>query len=70
MAGRLFIVSGPSVTTWPLNASSFEAKRTQTTQEADIVMVATELSRTQTLYEMTLAASSRLLSMSLLDFLR
>ncbi len=40
------------------------------TQEADIVMVATELSRTQTLYEMTLAASSKLLSMSLLDFLR
>ena len=40
------------------------------TQEADIVTVATELARAQTLYEMTLAASSRLLSMSLLDFLR
>ncbi|MBL7133820.1 MAG: flagellar hook-associated protein FlgL [Phycisphaerae bacterium] len=40
------------------------------TQEADIIAVATELSRTQTLYEMTLAASAKLLSMSLLDFLR
>jgi len=40
------------------------------TQEADIISAATELSRTQTLYEMTLAASSKLLSLSLLDFLR
>jgi len=39
-------------------------------QEADIIAVATELSRTQTLYEMTLAASAKLLSISLLDFLR
>ena len=49
----------------------FAAKsEADSTQEADIVMVATELARTQTLYEMTLAVSSRLLSMSLLDFLR
>ena len=40
------------------------------TQEADIVLVATELSRTQTLYEMTLVTASRLLSMSLLDFMK
>ena len=49
----------------------FAAKsEADSTQEADILLVATELARTQTLYEMTLAASSRLLSMSLLDFLR
>ena len=49
----------------------FAAKsEADSTQEADIVLIATELARTQTLYQMTLAASSRLLSMSLLDFLR
>jgi len=54
-----------------LDEIHFAAKtEADATQEADIVTVATELARAQTLYEMTLAVSSRLLSMSLLDFLR
>lgn len=39
-------------------------------QDADIVDVATQLARSQNLYEMTLATASRLLSLSLLDFIR
>jgi flagellar hook-associated protein 3 FlgL len=38
-------------------------------QNADIVEVATELANTQTFYEMILASSSKLLSLSLLDYL-
>jgi len=37
-------------------------------QDADVVNVATQLARTQNLYEMTLVTSSKLLSLSLLDF--
>ncbi|MFW6133282.1 MAG: flagellar hook-associated protein FlgL [Planctomycetota bacterium] len=37
--------------------------------DADLTQVATDLARTQTLYQMTLASASRLLSLSLLDFL-
>lgn len=37
--------------------------------DADIIQVATELARTQTLYEMTLATAGRLLNLSLLDFI-
>ena len=37
--------------------------------DADIIEVATELARTQTLYEMTLATAGRLLNLSLLDFI-
>ncbi len=40
-----------------------------TIQNADIVEVATELANTQTFYEMILASSSKLLSLSLLDYL-
>jgi flagellar hook-associated protein 3 FlgL len=39
-------------------------------QDADIVNVATELARSQNLYEMTLASAAKLLSLSLLDFIR
>lgn len=37
--------------------------------DADIVQLATDLARTQTFYEMTLATASRLLNLSLLDFI-
>lgn len=37
--------------------------------DADIIQVAVELARTQTLYEMTLATAGRLLNLSLLDFM-
>ncbi len=39
-------------------------------QDADVVDVATKLARSQNLYEMTLASASKLLSLSLLDFIR
>lgn len=39
-------------------------------QDADVVDVATKLARSQNLYEMTLATASKLLSLSLLDFIR
>ena len=38
-------------------------------ENADIVDVATQLARVQTFYEMTLATASKLLSLSLLDFI-
>ena len=38
-------------------------------QDADIVQLATDLARTQAFYEMVLAASARVLNLSLLDFL-
>ncbi len=38
-------------------------------QDADIVELAAELARTQTFYEMTLAATARVLSLSLLDYI-
>jgi flagellar hook-associated protein 3 FlgL len=40
-----------------------------TLQDADVVEVATELANTQTFYEMILASSSKLLNLSLLDYL-
>lgn len=40
-----------------------------TLENADLVQVAAELARAQTLYQMTLATSSKLLSLSLLDFI-
>ncbi len=39
-------------------------------QEADIAQVAIDISRRQTLYEMSLSVAGRLMSISLLDFLR
>ncbi len=38
-------------------------------QDADVVQVATQMARAQTLYEMTLAVASKLLGMSLLDYI-
>jgi len=38
-------------------------------ESADIVQIAVDLARTQTLYEMTLASTAKLLSLSLLDYL-
>ena len=38
-------------------------------EDADIVLIATDLARTQTLYEMALRSASKLLSLSLLDFI-
>ena len=40
-----------------------------TLENADIVQIAVDLARTQTLYEMTLASTSKLLSLSLLDYI-
>jgi len=54
-----------SLTTLTDNVNSEIARQ----QDADITDLATRLARTQTLYEMTLAATSKLLSLSLLDFL-
>ncbi len=39
-------------------------------QNADVVQVATQLARSQNLYEMTLTSAAKLLSLSLLDFIR
>ncbi len=39
-------------------------------QEADIAQIAIDLSRREVLYQMSLAVAARLMSMSLLDFLR
>jgi flagellar hook-associated protein 3 FlgL len=39
-------------------------------QEADIAQVAIDLSRREVLYQMSLAVAAKLMSMSLLDFLR
>jgi flagellar hook-associated protein 3 FlgL len=44
--------------------------RTSTLQDADVIQLATELARVQTHYEMMLAASARLLDLSLLDYVR
>lgn len=38
-------------------------------QDADVIQLAIDLARTQTLYEMTLMTASKLLSLSLLDFI-
>ena len=38
-------------------------------QDADILDLTTQLARTQTLYEMVLATSAKMLNMSLLDFI-
>jgi len=38
-------------------------------QDADIISVATELARTQTLYQMTLTSAAKLLQMNLLDYI-
>ena len=43
--------------------------QTASIENADVVELATELSRTETLYEMSMVAASKLLSISLLDFL-
>ncbi len=43
--------------------------RRSTLQDADIIELAAELARTQTFYEMTLAVTARVLSLSLLDYL-
>ncbi len=40
-----------------------------TLEQADLLQLAIDLARTQTLYEMTLVTASRLLSLSLLDFI-
>lgn len=48
---------------------TFSADQAARLENADIVQVATELAQRQTLYEMTLAVSARLLRMSLLDYL-
>jgi predicted HTH domain antitoxin len=39
-------------------------------EEADIAQIAIDLTRREVLYEMSLSMAARLLSMSLLDFLR
>jgi flagellar hook-associated protein 3 FlgL len=39
-------------------------------QDADVATLAIELSRTQTFYQMTLASTSKLLSLSLLDYMK
>lgn len=39
-------------------------------EQADVVELATDLARTQTLYEMSLAATSKVISLTLLDYIR
>ncbi|MFP4355591.1 MAG: flagellar hook-associated protein FlgL [Phycisphaerae bacterium] len=56
---------GTSLETLKFNADT-ESSRIQ---DADILEVATELASTQTFYEMILASSSRLLNLSLLDYI-
>ncbi len=54
-----------------LDSLAYNAKLEQSQiGDADLVQVATDIARTQTLYEMTLATASRLLSLSLLDFIQ
>jgi len=45
------------------------AEQASALQDADVVEVATDLARTQTLYEMTLAVTSKLLQITLLDYI-
>jgi flagellar hook-associated protein 3 FlgL len=48
---------------------SLAAQQTSALQDADIVDVAVELARRQTLYQMTMASAAKLLSLSLFDYL-
>ena len=68
IGGRLQAMDGLKKSLGDLK--SYADDQTALLQDADIVQVATQLARTQTLYEMTLATSSRLLSLSLLDFIK
>lgn len=53
-----------------LDNIQFAAKsEADSVQQADILQVATELARVQSFYQMTLATSSKLLTMSLLDYI-
>jgi flagellin-like hook-associated protein FlgL len=51
------------------NVKTFADEEAAGLENADIVLVATDLARRQSLYEMTLATASRLLQLSLLDFI-
>ena len=46
------------------------ADETTTLQQADIAQIAIDISRRQVLYQMSLSVAGKLMSMSLLDFIR
>jgi flagellin-like hook-associated protein FlgL len=58
-----------SMTTSLENAQSAAQTQQSTLQDADIIQIATRLSHIQTLYQMTLTTTAKLLSLSLLDFM-
>jgi len=67
VGGRLQAMDALSVT---LDGLKFSADdQISLLADADIAQVAADLARTQTLYEMTLVSASKLLSLSLLDFI-
>jgi flagellar hook-associated protein 3 FlgL len=67
VGGRVQALTGLDEAIEGLEHSSKEQKAA--VQDADITQVATELAKAQTFYEMTLASSSKLLNMSLLDYM-
>jgi len=78
VGGRLTLAStsiGSSIGRLDSLDAGLEARQQQTEDQAatlesaDIVQVATDLARRQTLYEMTLASASKLLRLSLFDYL-
>ncbi len=67
VGGRIQALTGLDEAIEGLEFSAKEQKAA--VQDADITQVATDLAKSQTFYEMTLASSSKLLNMSLLDYL-
>ncbi|MFP4052711.1 MAG: flagellar hook-associated protein FlgL [Phycisphaerae bacterium] len=67
VGGRIQAIDALDDSMKGLKASADE--QTAQVQQADIAQVATDLAKAQTFYEMTLASSSKLLNMSLLDYL-
>ncbi|MFP4139041.1 MAG: flagellar hook-associated protein FlgL [Planctomycetota bacterium] len=67
VGGRIQALTGLDEAIEGLEFSAKEQKAA--VQDADVTQVATDLAKSQTFYEMTLASSSKLLNMSLLDYL-
>jgi flagellar hook-associated protein 3 FlgL len=67
VGGRIQALDGLDEAIEGLQYSSKEQKAA--VQDADITQVAADLAKSQTFYEMTLASSSKLLNMSLLDYM-
>ncbi len=67
VGGRIQAMEALQTTMEDLEFSSHEQK--SSIEQADIAQVAVDINRNQTFYEMTLASASKLLNMSLLDFI-